>query len=89
MFEKSHLYKRDFVSVKQVCQTHINFFDIKESGVWNIGTGTPISFYDVAKQFTDNIIEIPLPDILRDSYQEFTCADMQKTNKSLSKISDK
>ena len=89
LFEKSQQYRRDFVPVKQVCQTHIDFFNVAESGVWNLGTGTPISFYDVAKQFTDNIIEIPLPDILRDSYQEFTCADMQKTNKSLSKACDK
>jgi ADP-L-glycero-D-manno-heptose 6-epimerase len=83
LFENSQHYRRDFVPVKQVCQTHIDFFNVKESGVWNVGTGAPISFYDVAKQFTDNIIEVPLPDILKDSYQEFTCADMTKTNTSL------
>lgn len=85
VFENSQHYRRDFVPVEQVCKTHIDFFDVDESGVWNLGTGTPMSFYDVAKQFTDNIIEIPLPDILKDSYQEFTCADMTKTNNSLGK----
>lgn len=85
LFENSQQYRRDFVPVEHVCQTHIDFFDVAESGVWNLGTGTPMSFYNIAKQFTDNIIEIPLPDILRDSYQEFTCADMKKTNTSLGK----
>lgn len=84
VFEGSRTFKRDFVPVETVCKTHLDFLNVKESGVFNIGTGIATSFYDVAKTFTDNIVEIPLPNILKDSYQEYTCADMTKTNKALS-----
>lgn len=85
LFENSAKYHRDFVPVKQVCKTHIDFFDVKESGVWNIGTGKPKSFLEVALSIAPpSAIEyIPMPDNLRDSYQEYTCADMTKTNNSL------
>jgi len=85
LFENSDKYLRDFVPVEQICQTHIEFFDVKESGVWNIGTGTPKSFLDVALSIAPpSAIEyIPMPNNLKDSYQEFTCADMTKTHNSL------
>lgn len=85
VFENSDQYYRDFVPVDQVCQTHVDFFDVKESGVWNIGTGKPKSFLDVAQSITSNIEYIPMPDILKSSYQEYTCADMTKTNETLGK----
>lgn len=85
LFENSDKYLRDFVPVEQVCQTHINFFDVRESGVWNVGTEKPTSFLDVALSIApQSAIEyIPMPDNLKDSYQEYTCADMTKTNNSL------
>jgi ADP-L-glycero-D-manno-heptose 6-epimerase len=91
LFENSDKYLRDFVPVEQVCQTHIDFFDVRESGVWNIGTGTPKSFLDVALSIAplDCIEFIPMPAILRDSYQEYTCADMTKTQDSLKHRGDK
>lgn len=87
VFENSKEYKRDFVSVEQVCKTHLDFLNVNQSGIYNVGTGNPTSFYDVAKQFTDNIVEIPMPDILKDSYQKYTCADMSKTNRTLADVS--
>jgi ADP-L-glycero-D-manno-heptose 6-epimerase len=68
-----------------VCKTHIDFFDVKESGVWNVGTGTPKSFLDVALSIApvEAIEYIPMPEKLRDSYQSYTCADMSKTLESL------
>jgi ADP-L-glycero-D-manno-heptose 6-epimerase len=85
LFENSENYLRDFVPVEQVCKTHIDFFDVKESGVWNVGTGTPKSFLDVALSIApvEAIEYIPMPDKLRDSYQSYTCADMSKTLESL------
>jgi ADP-L-glycero-D-manno-heptose 6-epimerase len=85
LFENSENYLRDFVPVEKVCQTHIDFFDVKESGVWNVGTGTPKSFLDVAMSIApvEAIEYIPMPDKLRDSYQSYTCADMSKTLESL------
>lgn len=83
LFENSDQYKRDFIHVNQVIDVHKKFFNIKESGVWNVGTGTTKSFKDVATQFSDNIIEIPMPEELKNSYQTYTCADMTKTNSVL------
>lgn len=85
LFENSDKYLRDFVPVEQVCQTHIDFFEVRESGVWNVGTGSPKSFLDVALSIApaECIEYIPMPAILRDSYQEYTCADMSKTHNSL------
>ena len=85
LFENSNNYLRDFIPVEQVCKTHIDFFDVEESGVWNVGTGTPKSFLEVALSIAplEAIEYIPMPDNLKDSYQEFTCADMTKTNNSL------
>jgi ADP-L-glycero-D-manno-heptose 6-epimerase len=85
LFENSQNYLRDFIHVSKVCQMHIDFLDVRESGVWNVGTGTPTSFLDVALSIApkEAIEFVPMPDILRDNYQEYTCADMTKTLESL------
>ena len=87
VFENSDQYLRDFISVDQIVNTHIKFFDVNDSGIWNLGTGNPISFLDVAKKFSTNIVEIPMPSILKDSYQKYTCADVTKLNETIGKIS--
>jgi hypothetical protein len=49
-----------------------------------MGTGKTMSFYDVAdmvaEEYNAEIEIIPMPEILKASYQEYTCADMRKTN---------
>ena len=87
LFEHSDQYLRDFVSVKQVVDTHKQFFNVKESGVWNVGTGQPRSFRSVAEQvaqeYSAKIVDIAMPDVLKSSYQSYTCADMTKTINTL------
>jgi ADP-L-glycero-D-manno-heptose 6-epimerase len=85
VFENSENYLRDFVHVNQVCKTHIDFFDVEESGIWNVGTGNPTSFLEVALSIAPyHAIEfIPMPEILKQGYQEYTCADMAKTKLTL------
>jgi len=43
-----------------------------------------MSFLDVAKEIAEKynarIETIPMPEVLKTSYQEYTCADMRKTN---------
>lgn len=87
LFLNSENYYRDFVPVDYVCKTHIDFFDVKESGVFNIGTGKIKSFLEVALELApNNAIEyIPMPDNIKDSYQSYTCADMTKTYNTLKK----
>lgn len=74
---------RDFVHVSQVVDTHIKFFNVAQSGVFNIGTGTTKTFRDVAQLYTNNIVTVPMPKNLEHSYQIYTCADMTKTRNAL------
>ena len=86
VFENSADHKRDFVPVEEVIDTHLQFLNVKESGIFNIGSGNPISFLDVANTFNVKVVEIPMPEILKASYQKYTCADMTKTRKTLANI---
>jgi ADP-L-glycero-D-manno-heptose 6-epimerase len=83
VFEGSDRFLRDFVPVSKIVDTHLKFLDMKESGVWNIGTGKPRSFMDVAQEFNVPIETIPMPEILKDSYQKYTCADITKLQQTL------
>jgi ADP-L-glycero-D-manno-heptose 6-epimerase len=88
LFENSDNYYRDFVPVETVIDMHKKFFDVDESGIWNIGTGIARSFQDIAeeiaKKYNAKIEYIPMPESLKGQYQKYTCADMTKTLKSLS-----
>lgn len=87
LFENSHKYLRDFIPVETVIDYHQRFFNIKESGIWNIGTGNPTSFQSIAREIADRygarIEYIPMPEHLKNQYQEFTCADMTKLHRTL------
>ena len=82
IFEKSEKYVRDFVSVEDVCEMHYRMLGKNNSGIFNVGTGKPISFRDVADIVKANshckITEIPMPKALKGQYQKFTKADNSK-----------
>lgn len=90
VFENSENYKRDFIHVSQIVTFHKLFMKKEVSGVFNFGTGSTRSFMDVAEQiaplYNAEIQTIPMPDNLKHSYQEYTCADMRKTWKVLEDI---
>jgi ADP-L-glycero-D-manno-heptose 6-epimerase len=87
LFENSDQFLRDFVPVDTVVDYHKKFFSVKESGIWNIGTGKPESFEEVArrvaKQYNATIEYIPMPDHIKSQYQKYTCADLTKLTKTL------
>lgn len=83
LFVNSDKYYRDFIHVNDIVNYHRRFFDVEESGLWNLGTGEVKSFYDVAKEIDAPIDYIPMPQNLKHSYQEYTCADLTKLNKTL------
>ena len=85
VFEGSDKYLRDFIQVDDVVQLQQKFFDVSDNGVYNIGSGKAISFLDVAKKYSSNIVEVPMPEVLQSSYQQYTCANMSKTNEVLRK----
>lgn len=84
VFENSEKYKRDFIHVDAVIGYHLRMLNTKESGIFNLGSGSPRSFLDVARDialiYNARIEEIPFPEHLRAHYQEYTCADMYKLN---------
>jgi ADP-L-glycero-D-manno-heptose 6-epimerase len=85
LFEGSENYKRDFVPVETVCEVQKRFLNVKESGIWNLGTGRPTSFEDVARMVANKygakIEYIPMPDNVKAQYQTYTCADVTKLRK--------
>ena len=70
--------------MQEVVKTHLDFLNINASGVWNLGSGRATSFESVARMIADQygakIEYIEMPNILNDSYQAYTCADMQNLN---------
>ncbi len=90
LFEDSDNFKRDFVPVETIIDVHKKFFNVTESGVWNIGTGEATSFEDVAKQIASEtgakIVEIPMPESLRGGYQTYTRADLTKLYETISTL---
>lgn len=84
LFKGSQNYKRDFVSVDDVVETHIQMMDNPVSGIYNVGTGTAVSFDQVGKEIANKLnvpVEyIPMPSNLKLHYQKYTQADMTKTN---------
>ena len=82
VFEKSDKYKRDFVCVDDVCEMHLRMLGKDVVGIFNVGTGNPISFRDVAEivssNFYSSIKEVPMPKNLVRQYQKFTKADNSK-----------
>ena len=86
VFEGSDRFLRDFVPVSKIVDTHLKFLDVKESGIWNVGTGQPRSFMAVAEEFGVPVTTVPMPDILKDSYQKYTCADMTRYNTTVSTL---
>lgn len=76
---------RDFVYVKDVVDVCLFLLHHrKNSGLYNLGTGTARTFLDLTKSTfhamgkTPDISFIPTPEDIRDKYQYFTEADMQK-----------
>jgi len=76
---------RDFVYVKDVCNVILYLMNTRRnSGIYNIGTGKGRTFMDLAlntfkaMDLEPNIEFIPTPEDLRDKYQYFTQASMQK-----------
>jgi len=85
VFKDSQRYLRDFIHVGDVIGTQQKFFYIPESGIYNLGTGKVSSFLDVANMYSSKIVEVPMPEVLKSNYQEYTCADMSKTLRMLRK----
>ncbi|HBS87029.1 MAG: ADP-glyceromanno-heptose 6-epimerase [Bacteroidetes bacterium GWF2_38_335] len=77
--------KRDFVYVKDVCEVmYFLMHHRKNSGIYNLGTGKARTFLDLTRNtfkamgISENIGFIDTPVDIRDKYQYFTEANMEK-----------
>ena len=87
-FENGH-QKRDFVYVKDVAEVIWFLFQNRvENGLYNLGTGTARTFLDLARNtfiaqgLEPKISFIDTPEDIRDTYQYFTEANMEKLLKA-------
>ncbi|MBN1795303.1 MAG: ADP-glyceromanno-heptose 6-epimerase [Sedimentisphaerales bacterium] len=78
-------YKRDFVYVKDAVDMTLFFMDNPDvNGIFNVGTGKARTWNDMVKAvFTamdkkPKIEFVPMPDNLKNQYQYFTQAEMEK-----------
>lgn len=87
IFQNSHQCWRDFVHVDKVIDAHKKFFNVKKSGIWNVGTGKITSFQqvadEIAKKYNAKIEYFPMPSNLQNQYQYYTCADLTKIRKEI------
>lgn len=82
LFENSENYLRDFISIQDICFIHEKMLETDVSGIFNVGTGVATSFKEIAeiiaKKYDAKIELIPMPDSVKNQYQEYTCADNKK-----------
>ena len=89
LFEGSDKFYRDFVCVDDVVNIVMN--NDAPSGIYDIGTGKPMSFQRVAELVAKKegeIEMIPFPDHLKGKYQDYTCADMEWLNYRLKTLEE-
>ena len=82
LFEGSNSYLRDFIFVGDCCEAHKQLLENKTPGIYNIGTGKPTSFQNIAeliaKKYDATIQYIKMPANMQNQYQKYTCADTSK-----------
>ena len=87
VFEGSDKIERDFIHVGDVCEIIEKFIGVDNTDIWNIGTGYPRTFMDIATlyavKYDAKIEEIPMPSELQGQYQYYTCSDNKKLINSI------
>jgi len=87
LFYGSHSIYRDFIFIDDVISI-IKFFmfdnrGAKEANIFNIGSGIPVSFEQIADELINKIgygkkTYINKPNNITNNYQEYTCANIEK-----------
>lgn len=86
--------KRDFIYVKDVARMTCAFLHNNANGIFNIGCGVAGTWNELARALFKAIdkparIEyIPMPQDLIGKYQNYSCADMEKTRSVLKSAAD-
>ena len=84
LFRNSEDYLRDFVCVEDVVDVSARLLETPASGVFNVGTGQATSFQAVAEAMARvcqaKIDYIDMPDAVKNQYQAFTRANLDRLN---------
>ena len=87
VFEGSNDIYRDFIQVGDVCEILEKFLTVDATDIWNFGTGKANSFMYIAelmaKKWSAEVKEIPLPDNLKGQYQYHTQANIEKLSNTI------
>lgn len=79
LFKGSNKFVRDFICVDDI--VNVVLCNSEASGIYDLGTGVPISFQEVAELVAEKekgeIEYIDFPEHLKGKYQDYTCADMK------------
>ena len=90
LFEGSDKFLRDFICVDDI--VNIVLDNKKPSGIYDLGTSSPVSFQHVAeciaKKYNGEIEYIQFPKHLKGKYQDFTCAMPEWGDYSFMSIED-
>jgi len=81
LFDGSHKIYRDFIYVDDAVAITLFLLDNRLTGIYNAGTGSEVSFLDVAEIIAGKDVEIfcvPFPAKMLRGYQAFTQADLSK-----------
>lgn len=79
---------RDFIYVKDAVRMTVQFLHNKLGGIYNIGTGQPRTWNDLAHSVINalqrkvSVEYVDMPKDLSGKYQNFTAADMQKSKEN-------
>lgn len=79
LFKGSQNFYRDFICVSDLVEIVLN--NQNDSGIFDLGTGQPVSFQSVAEsvanKYNADIKFIDFPKILKSKYQKYTCAKQE------------
>lgn len=86
LYNGSEEFRRDFVYVDDAVNATLFLIHNRISGIFNVGTGAPRSFTDMAniaakcagKKLEDLVEFIDMPTDMAVRYQTYTCADIKK-----------
>lgn len=77
VFEGSKTTQRDFICVDDIVNIMVNYTS-QLPGLYNLGTGTTETFYNIASYISDDVREIDFPNHLIGKYQYYSCANIEK-----------
>ena len=82
VWDNAELVKRDWTWVGDICQLQLDFINtVKGSGIWNVGSGLPHSFLDIAEYIAEQegvpLETEPVPFAEQTRMRNKTCADLR------------